>query len=243
MVYRPRKPEKTVLFEIVKKHYLQKQTLLQKVLHIVIDEIKKALVIRGPDISNVQIGAISFIQHFGNTLNAHPHFHILFADGIFSGEREELRFYESYLTQDTIADVQDKVRCRVLRFFKRKGFFAKEDLEKMLKYENSGFSLDATVRIESWDREGLERIIRYCARPPFASENLRWNGPWISYRLPKPSRTGQKFIQLDPLEFLERISVFIPYPRHHRRHYHGVFAPNSPLRKKSRIMCKNGKCR
>ena len=39
---------------------------------------------------------------------------------------------------------------------------------------------------------------------------------YTSIRLPKPSRTGQKFIQLDPLEFLERISAFIPYPRHHR---------------------------
>jgi hypothetical protein len=34
-----------------------------------------------------------------------------------------------------------------------------------------------------------------------------------------------------PLEFLEKIAAFIPYPRRHRRHYHGVFAPNSPLRK------------
>ena len=36
---------------------------------------------------------------------------------------------------------------------------------------------------------------------------------------------------LDPLDFLERISHFIPYPRRHRRHYHGVLAPSSPLRK------------
>jgi hypothetical protein len=88
------------------------------------------------------------------------------------------------------------------------------------------------VRIESWDREGLERLIRYCARPCFASENLRLNGPWIVYRFPKPSRTGQTFIQLDPLEFIERIAAFVPYPRRHRRHYHGVFAPNSPLRRR-----------
>ena len=45
----------------------------------------------------------------------------------------------------------------------------------MLSYNQSGFSLDAKVRIESWDKDGLERLIRYCARPPFASENLRWN--------------------------------------------------------------------
>jgi len=88
------------------------------------------------------------------------------------------------------------------------------------------------VRIQYWDREGLERLIRYCARPCFASENLRKNGLWLNYRLPKPTHTGKTFIQLEPLEFLERIAKFIPLPRRHRRHYHGVFAPNSPLRKK-----------
>ena len=78
----------------------------------------------------------------------------------------------------------------------------------------------------------FERLIRYCARPPFASENLRWYGPWLAYRLPKPTRSGQTSINLPPLEFIEKIAAFIPYPRKHRRHYHGVFAPNSPFRKK-----------
>jgi hypothetical protein len=31
---------------------------------------------------------------------------------------------------------------------------------------------------------------------------------------------------------LDRIAAFVPLPHRHRRHYHGVFAPNSPLRKK-----------
>ena len=35
-----------------------------------------------------------------------------------------------------------------------------------------GFSLDATVRIEANDRRGLERLLRYCARPPFAAERI-----------------------------------------------------------------------
>lgn len=105
----------------------------------------------------------------------------------------------------------------------------------MLFYENSGFSLNANVRIPAWDREGLERLIRYCARPCFASENLGWNGLWISYRLPKPTRDGKRFIQIEPLELIDRLSKFIPYPRRHRRHYHGIFAPNTPLRKKIAI--------
>jgi len=54
----------------------------------------------------------------------------------------------------------------------------------------------------------------------------------LIYRLPKPARDGRTFIQLEPLEFIERIAAFIPYPRRHRRHYHGVFAPSSSLREK-----------
>ncbi|HKZ00265.1 MAG TPA: transposase [Rhabdochlamydiaceae bacterium] len=214
------------------RHYLQTHTILQSVLRIVVDEIRKRLIACGPDIPNAQIGAVSFIQHFGNALNLHPHFHLIVADGIFSTEGETLLFHEAFLTPDDIADTQDCIRNRVLKYFGRRGWFDKEAIEKMLSNENSGFSLDAKVRIQSWDRQGLERLIRYCSRPCFASENLRWNGPWVYYRLPKPTHTGKTFVQLDPLEFIERISDFIPYPRRHRRHYHGVFAPNSPMREK-----------
>jgi hypothetical protein len=36
-----------------------------------------------------------------------------------------------------------------------------------------GFSVDASVRIEAADRAGRERLLRYCARPPFALDRLR----------------------------------------------------------------------
>ena len=219
-------------FPLKIRHYLQTSEILRAVLRIVVGEIQKRFTACGPEVANAQIGAISFIQNFGNTLNVHPHFHILVADGIFSEESEDILFHEVRLTPDDIADTQDSIKKRVLKFFCRRGWFDQDTVEKMLSYENSGFSLDASVRTEASDRGGLERLIRYCARPPFASENLRRNGQWLIYRLPKPSKTVQTFIQLQPLEFIERVSAFIPYPRRHRRHYHGVFAPNSPLRKK-----------
>jgi hypothetical protein len=214
------------------RHYLQTHEILQAILKIVVDEIRKRVITCSLEMVNAQIGAVSFIQHFGNSLNVHPHFHILVADGVFSTAGEDLLFQETILTPDDIADTQDAIQKRVLLYFKRRGKFDQETVEKMLSNENSGFSLDASVRTEAWDRPGLERLIRYCARPPFAGENLRWNGPWLVYRLPKPARDGRTFIQLEPLEFIERIAAFIPYPRRHRRHYHGVFAPSSNLRKK-----------
>jgi Putative transposase len=147
-------------------------------------------------------------------------------------EEGQLQFHEAILTLEDIKDTQESIRMRVLNLFRKRGWFSKEEIKKMLSYENSGFSLDASVKIQSWDRSGLERVIRYCARPCFASENLRWNGTFVVYRLTKPTHKGQTFVQLDPLEFLDRIAAFIPLPYRHRRHYHGVFAPNSPLRRK-----------
>ena len=39
-----------------------------------------------------------------------------------------------------------------------------------------GLSVDAEVRIEAHEREGLERLLRYCARPAFALERLGETG-------------------------------------------------------------------
>lgn len=40
----------------------------------------------------------------------------------------------------------------VARMLFWRGWFDNETIKKMLEFENSGFSLDAKVRIESWDR-------------------------------------------------------------------------------------------
>jgi hypothetical protein len=39
-----------------------------------------------------------------------------------------------------------------------------------------GFSLNAAVRIEATDRKGLERLLRYCARPLFAGDHGEGTG-------------------------------------------------------------------
>ena len=135
------------------RHYLKTPAILQDILRIVVDEIRKRLIICSPEIPNAKIGAVSFIQNFGTTLNFHPHFHLIVADGVFESAGEALQFHEAFLTPDDIADTQDCIRKRVLKFFGRKGWFDRETIEKMLTYENSGFSLDAGARIHSWDRE------------------------------------------------------------------------------------------
>jgi hypothetical protein len=116
----------------------------------------------------------------------------------------------------------------------RHGLLEPHEAEDMLGWEHGGgFSLDGSVRIEATDREGLERLIRYCARPPFALERLHLVGgrsDQILYLLPKPDPTGRTALRLSALEFLDRLAKILPPPRIHRHRYHGVFAPNAPLR-------------
>jgi len=104
----------------------------------------------------------------------------------------------------------------------------------MLRWSyGGGFSIDASVRIAANDREGLERLIRYCARPPFSGSRLRLeeNGN-ILYIPQKRGPNGRGLMSMTAPELLEKLSHLIPPPNRHRHHYHGVLAPSARLRPK-----------
>jgi len=111
------------------------------------------------------------------------------------------------------------------------------DAKDMAAYAHGGgFSVDAGVRIEAPDRAGLERLLRYYARPPFAMDRLKQRGADLVYRCgkghtePLQSDRYSGELVLTPLELINRIAQLVPPPRTHRHRYYGVLAPNSPLR-------------
>ena len=130
------------------------------------------------------------------------------------------------------------MRRRILRAFVGRGLLESCDAKEMLAYQHIGFSVDAGVRIEAHDRAALERLLRYCARPPFALDRLRKEGCDLVYRCakqlsePTSDKRGARVdeITLTPLELIARIAALVPPPRTHRHRYFGVLAPNSPLR-------------
>ncbi len=138
-------------------------------------------------------------------------------DGVFEPGPEggeAVRFRESVLTTEDIQWVQTRVRQRVLRWFTTRGYLDKDDAKEMARWNNGGgFSLDASVRIEGHDRAGLERLLRYCARPPFALERLEaLDEKRLLYRLPKPRPDGRTVLSLAPLEFIQRLAEFAIVP-------------------------------
>jgi len=97
--------------------------------------------------------------------------------------------------------------------------------------DHEGFSLHALVLVPAGERERLEHLCRYVARPAIATKRLSLapNGRVI-YRLRRHWRDGTAAVSFDPLTFIERLAALIPRPRAHQHIYHGVLAPAAPYR-------------
>lgn len=133
---------------------------------------------------------------------------------------------------EAVQRLQATIRKRIVGLFVRRGLLDKAEGDVLCACEHgSGFSLDAGVRIEANDPQGLERLLRYCARPAFAQERLRQiDAEHLVYESPKPGPGGRVSQILTPQELMDRLAALIPPPRRHRHRYYGVLAPNSPLR-------------
>jgi len=95
----------------------------------------------------------------------------------------------------------------------------------------AGFSLHAGVAAEADERQKLERLCRYIARPAVSTERLSLtNQGHIRYALKTPYRDGTTHVIFEPLDFMARLAALVPKPRVNLTRFHGVFAPNSHLR-------------
>jgi Putative transposase len=73
-------------------------------------------------------------------------------------------------------------------------------------------SNEAPVR--SGNREGLERLCRSFARPPFSLERLSILADGrVAYLLRKPRRNGVMHLVMTAVQLLARLSSLIPPPR------------------------------
>ncbi|MEA3278159.1 MAG: transposase [Pseudomonadota bacterium] len=216
-------------------HLQHDRVALNVALRIFLDQIERHLRAHSPGAGpDARAGAVAFIHRLKASLNPHTHFHVCVIDGVFEPDPERgARFIAApELDADDAQAVQTKVRRRILRAFVRCGLLDKDDRKEMERWDHGGgFSLDATVRIEANDRHGLERLLRYCARPAFAAERLQeLDAHRLICHLPKPGPDGRTQLVLSPLELIGRIAALVPPPRQHRHRYYGVLAPNAPLR-------------
>ena len=186
----------------------------------------------------------------GSALNHHVHLHVCATDGVFvpaaggAGCCASPAFLPARpINQAGLAALTERVRRRVIRWFRLTRLLDTAAAADMLTWENSGFSVDASVRITLNGIQlrvycqPLEHLLRYCARPPFALERLsvthdasgratkvryvlprhkaaNWVGPGRSRTSTRPGANG--VVELSPFEFLDRLADLVPPPRKHR---------------------------
>ncbi len=78
----------------------------------------------------------------------------------------------------------------------------------------AGISVHANVGVPARDRARLERLCRYVARPPVATERLsRLADGRLLYRLKHRWRDGTTHVLFEPLELVEKLAALVPPPR------------------------------
>jgi hypothetical protein len=134
-----------------------------------------------PSAPRPRLGGISFLQRFGSALNHHVHLHACVTDGVFvpaaggAGCCAPPAFLPARpVAAADVAALTERVRRRVIRWFRLARLLDAAATADMLAWENSGFSIDASVRIS------LKRPRR---------AQLFWSG--VLQKLPGPKSRGR----------------------------------------------------
>ena len=129
-----------------------------------------------PRASRPRLGGVSFLHRFGSALNHHVHLHACVTDGVFvpaavhAGCDAPPTFLPArpFIAAD-LAALTERVRRRVIRWFRMQRLLDATAAADMLAWENSGFSVDASVQITLLHRDvpsyfrSLEHLLRYTA--------------------------------------------------------------------------------
>lgn len=234
----PRVPYRQWVLSMPKRvrwHLREKPEVISGLLSVFLRAVETTIRRNSPEApTGARFGAVTFVHRFGSYLNSHVHFHVIVTDGVFSaGDAGPAVFHPALdLDQDDYLAVQRKMRHRGLRWLQRHGHLDSAAVHILDAPDHAGgWSVDASVTIPAWDRHGLERLVRYCARPALSQERLgRVSDEMLVYSLKKPTIDGRTEIYLTPLELLDRLSKLITPPRVHKHRYCGILAPNANLR-------------
>ena len=92
--------------------------------------------------------------------------------------------------------------------------------------------MHAATSIKSHERDRLERLVRYMARPAISDERVTAvDDNTLRLRLKTPWRDGTESLLFTPSEFTKKLIALVPIPRFHLTRYYGVLASRSRHRR------------
>jgi len=179
----------------------------------------------------VRPGCIFSFQTYGAYgANFNPHCHGLVSDGAFTPDGEFLR----------LPSLDPSAGCRLFRRLLLLRLHQAERLTEsfmhnLLSWVHPGFSVYAGPPVDAAETASIESQARYITRPVLAVDALEKldNGTLVLDTPPDP-RTGATSIELDPLEWIHRITSHIPDPRRHCQRFYGAYSNRGRIRPAAR---------
>jgi hypothetical protein len=175
------------------------------------------------DHRDLSVGTVASLQTFGSyAANFHPHVHALITDGAFGadGSFERLPYWDA-------CALGELYRRLVLAALRRKNRLSDEFHRSLLTWVHSGFSVHVGGAILPGDHDSLEHLGRYITRAPLKIDAVRETAQTVIVPTPPHPRTGQREMELDPLEMIHRLCQQIPAPRQHLVRYYGHYSNRS----------------
>jgi hypothetical protein len=188
---------------------------------------------------------VGAIQTFGQLIHWHPQIHALVTEGVFLPDLSACGHAQA---GGTFLPLPKLATEPFLKLWEREAFglllgegkITEDVVANMRSWKHSGFSVDQSVRLESGDQEGIQRLIQYFLRCPFSQARMieitdagkviyktehnavgRFPEPGDDELLAGPSRNFQVF---DPLDFLAEVTQHIPDPGEHLIRYYGWYS-------------------
>ena len=104
-------------------------------------------------------------------------------------------------------------------------------MQNLLSWVHPGFSVYAGPPVDTAEIAALESQARYITRPALGMDALRHldDGSLVMETSPDP-RTGVTSIELDPLEWIHRITSHIPDSGRHCQRFYGAYSNRGRIR-------------
>ncbi len=119
-------------------------------------------------------------------------------DGVFSADPQDVARAEFHpainFDAAKVKSVANQMRHCGLRWLVRHGHLDSAVAQDMGEWRHAGgWSVDASSHLPGWDRHGLERLTRYCARPALAAGRLSLTTSWSTAYAAQRSTAAPKF--------------------------------------------------
>jgi hypothetical protein len=166
-------------------------------------------------------GGCLVYQSFGDMMRFNSHWHGIILEGGFDSQGNFV-----FIPIHSMDKMTECFRRRVIRFFLDRELITKSFASNLLSWKNSGFSIDAKLRLYGSDDKTRESIAQYLVRPPLSLNKIKYE-PFkgkVLFKTKYNEYFGENFKVYTGGDFIAALTKHIPPARIHLVRYYGLYS-------------------